>query len=107
MAQLLVTNTETVPGKEVVEILGIVYGNTVRAKHLGKDILAGFRNLLGGEISEYSEMLTEARDRATERMVEAARDLGADAVLNVRYTTSAIMQGMSEVLAYGTAVKLG
>ncbi|MCB0713135.1 MAG: heavy metal-binding domain-containing protein [Ignavibacteriae bacterium] len=103
---MIITNTATVPGKEVVEVLEVVYGNTVQAKHLGKDIMAGFKSLVGGEIVGYSEMLTEARERATQRMVNAAESVGADAVVNVRYTTSAIMQGMSEVLAYGTAVKL-
>lgn len=103
---MVITNTDTVPGKEIVEILEVVYGNTVQAKHFGKDILAGLKNLVGGEISEYSEMLTEARERATQRMIDVAQSKGADAIVNVRYTTSAIMQGMSEVLAYGTAVKL-
>ena len=103
---MIVTTTDFVPGKEIGEVLEVVYGNTVQAKHLGKDIMAGFKSLVGGEIGGYSEMLMEARDRATQRMVEAAVATRADAVVNVRYTTSAIMQGMSEVLAYGTAVKL-
>ena len=87
------------------EVLGMVRGNTVQAKHLGRDFMAGLKTIVGGEIKGYTEMLTEARDRATNRMVEEAKKLGADAIVSIRYTTSAIMQGASEVLAYGTAVK--
>ena len=103
---MIITTTDFIPGREVGEVLGVVYGNTVQAKHFGKDIMAGFKSMVGGEISGYSEMLMEARDRATQRMMESAEIQRADAIINVRYTTSAIMQGMSEVLAYGTAVKL-
>ena len=87
------------------EVLGMVRGNTVQAKHLGRDFMAGLKTIVGGEIKGDTEMLTEARDRATNRMVEEAKKLGADAIVSIRYTTSAIMQGASEVLAYGTAVK--
>lgn len=102
---MLVTNTESVPGREVSEVLGLVKGNTVRAKWFGKDILAGLRNLVGGELKEYTEMLTESREQAVVRMVAEAEALGADAVVNVRFVTSQISQGAAELLAYGTAVK--
>ncbi len=102
---MLVTNTESVPEREVLEILGLVKGNTVRAKWFGKDILASLRNLVGGELKEYTEMLTESREQAAARMVAEAEALGADAVVNVRFVTSQISQGASELLAYGTAVK--
>ncbi len=103
---MLVSTTETIPGKEVEEILGIVKGNTIRAKWFGKDILAGLRNVIGGELREYSEMLTEAREQAIARMLKEAEALGADAVINVRFATSPVVQGAAEILAYGTAVKL-
>ncbi len=103
---MIVISTETVPGKEIRSTLGIARGSTVRARHLGRDIFAGLKNLVGGEISEYTKLLTEARDEALNRMVLDADRLGADAVVNVRLMTSAVMQGCSEILAYGTAVKL-
>lgn len=103
---MIVTTTEFVPGYEVEEILGVVFGNTVRAKHLGKDILAGLKNIVGGEIEEYTEMLRDARMETLNRMVNEAKRLGADAVVNVRFTTSQTMAGAAELLAYGTAVKL-
>lgn len=101
-----ITNTDSIPGKEIVEILGLAKGNTVRAKWFGKDIMAGLRNLVGGELIEYTEMLTEAREEALSRMVKDAEALGADAVVNVRFMTSQITQGAAELLAYGTAVKI-
>jgi uncharacterized protein YbjQ (UPF0145 family) len=104
--EIIVTTTETVPQREVAEILGVVFGNTVRAKHLGKDILAGLKNIVGGEIEEYTEMLRDARMEALNRMIKEAKKLGADAVVNVRFTTSQTMAGAAELLAYGTAVKL-
>lgn len=103
---MIITTTENIPGKEVAEIMGIARGNTVRARNVGRDIFAGLKNLIGGEISEYTKLQASAREEAMARMVEDAEELGADAVLNVRMTTSMIMQGMSEILAYGTAVKL-
>jgi uncharacterized protein YbjQ (UPF0145 family) len=103
---MIIVNTENVPGRKVKEVLGLVRGNTIRAKWLGKDIVAGFRNLVGGELKEYTEMLTEARDEAIKRMEEEAKNLGADAVVNVRFTTAQTMRGAAELLAYGTAVKL-
>lgn len=103
---MIITNTDFIIGKEIKEILGLVRGNTIQAKSIGKDIKAGFRNIAGGEIKEYTEMLAEAREIALERMKEKAEKLGADAVINVRFMTSAIMGGAAEILAYGTAVKL-
>jgi len=103
---MIMTNTETVSGKRIVEHLGLVRGNTIRAKHIGKDILAGLRTIVGGEMSEYTEMLQEARQIATARMVEEAKNLGADGIINIRYATSNVMDGCAEILAYGTAVRL-
>ncbi len=103
---MIVTNTESVPGKKVVKVLGVVKGNTVRARFVGRDIIAGIKGLVGGEVSEYSTLMSEARDDAFGRMVKEAESLGADAVVNIRFTTSNVMQGMAEILAYGTAVKL-
>jgi uncharacterized protein YbjQ (UPF0145 family) len=103
---MILTNTDFVSGREVKEILGTVRGNTVRAKHIGKDIVAGFRHVVGGEIREYTEMLAEAREIALKRMEEKAAKMGADAVINIRFMTSAIMANAAELLAYGTAVKL-
>ena len=103
---MIVSTTETVPGREIAEILGVVTGNIVQARNIGRDIQAGIRSVVGGQVGVYSEMLSEARAEATRLMVEDAGRLNADAVVNVRYTTSAISQGMSEILAYGTAVRL-
>lgn len=100
---MLVVNTEFVPGKRVVRILGLVQGNTVRAKHIGRDIAAGLKNIVGGELKGYTELLTESRRQAVERMLAQAQQLGANAVLNVRFSTSSITQGASELYAYGTA----
>jgi uncharacterized protein YbjQ (UPF0145 family) len=103
---MIITNTEFVTGKEIKEILGLVKGNTIQAKSIGKDIKAGFRHMAGGEIKEYTEMLAESREIALKRMKDKAERMGADAVINVRFMTSAIMGGAAEILAYGTAVKL-
>jgi uncharacterized protein YbjQ (UPF0145 family) len=103
---MIITTTETVPGRQIVEAIGIARGSTVRARNVGRDIFAGLKNLVGGEISEYTKLQSESREEAMYRMVEDAKKLGADAVVNVRITTSMIMQGTSEILAYGTAVKL-
>jgi uncharacterized protein YbjQ (UPF0145 family) len=103
---MVVTNIELVPGKRVVKHLGLVQGSTVRAKHAGKDILAGLKNIVGGELKGYTELLNEAREEALERMVKQAQSVGANAVLNVRFSTSSITQGAAELLAYGTAVVL-
>jgi uncharacterized protein YbjQ (UPF0145 family) len=101
---MMLVNTDFVPGKTIVKNLGLVRGNTIRARHLGRDILAFLRNIVGGEISDYTKMMAESREQALDRMVEEAEGLGANAVLNVRFTTSMIMQSASEILAYGTAV---
>ena len=103
---MIVVNTETIPGREIGEVLGLVRGNTIRAKHLGKDIMAGLRNIVGGELSEYTEMISEAREEALNRMLAEAEKLKADAVVNVRFTTSQVATGAAEILVYGTAVLL-
>ena len=105
MTNILVTTGKDVPGKEVSEVLGIVKGNTVRARNIGRDIGAGLKSIVGGEVKTYTDMTTNARDEAYNRMVNEAIELGADAVIEVRFTTSMVMQGASEMLAYGTAVK--
>ncbi len=101
---MIVVNTENIPGYTVREVKGLVQGNTIRAKHLGRDMVAGLKNLVGGEIRGYTELLIEARRQALERMLAQAEQLGANAVVNVRFTTSAITQGAAELYAYGTAV---
>ena len=101
---MLMITTENIPGRNL-ETLGLVKGNVVRAKHIGRDIMAGFKTLVGGEISGYTELLTEAREIATARMIAEAKALNADAITGVRYVTCSVMDGASEVMAYGTAVK--
>jgi uncharacterized protein YbjQ (UPF0145 family) len=101
---MIVVNTETIPGHQIVEMKGMVQGNTVRAKHAGRDIMAGLKNIVGGELKGYTELLTESRREATQRMMAQAEQLGANAVVNVRFTTSAVTAGASELYAYGTAV---
>ena len=101
-----ITNTPTYPGKEIETMLGIARGSTVRARHIGKDIFAGLKTIVGGEIAEYTKLLADAREEALTRMWQDAQRLGADAVINVRITTSSVMAGSAEILAYGTAVKL-
>ncbi|GAB6189592.1 heavy metal-binding domain-containing protein [Marinitoga arctica] len=103
---MIVTTGEKIPGYEIKEILGVVIGNTVQSKHLGRDIAAAFKTLAGGELKGYTEMLTEARNTAYERMLNEAEKLGADGIINVRFSSSAVMQGAAEMLVYGTAVKL-
>jgi uncharacterized protein YbjQ (UPF0145 family) len=103
---MLLSNLEMVPGKRVVKHLGLVQGSTVRAKHVGKDLLAGLKNIVGGELKAYTELLQESREEAVERMVKQAQAIGANAVLNVRFATSSITQGAAELFAYGTAVVL-
>ncbi len=104
--EIILTNTETVPGKTIVQFFGVVTGNTVRAKHVGRDIMAGLKNIVGGELKGYTELLSESREEATQRMLEQARSLGANAVVNVRFATSSIAQGAAELFAYGTAVRV-
>lgn len=103
---MIIVNTDFVTGKQIKETLGLVRGNTIQAKSIGKDIKAGFRHMAGGEIKEYTDMLAESREIALQRMKEKAEELGADAIINVRLMTSAIMGGAAEILAYGTAVTL-
>lgn len=103
---MVITTAETLPKKEIVEVKGIVRGSTVRARNFGRDIFAGLKNLVGGEISEYTKLQAHSREEALKRMIDDATKLGADAVINVRFSTSTIMQGASEILAYGTAVKV-
>ena len=104
--EIITTTTNEIPGKKIAKILGVVKGNTIRARHVGRDIAAGFKTLVGGEIKSYTEMTTKAREEAFNRMVNEAVDLKADAIINIRFSTSVVMQGAAEMLAYGTAVKL-
>jgi len=104
MPEIIVTNIEEIPGKSITRHLGMVQGNTVRAKHAGRDIMAGFKNLVGGELKGYTELLTESREEATQRMIDQAQSLGANAILNVRFSTSSVTAGASELFVYGTAV---
>ncbi len=103
---MLITTQDEFADYEITKTLGLVRGNTIRARHIGKDIMAGLRTIVGGEITEYTKMLAESREQALDRMIQAAEQLGADAVVCVRFTTSAVMQGSAELLAYGTAVKV-
>lgn len=104
MSEITLTTIEQIPGKTIVRHLGMVQGNTVRAKHVGRDLMAGFKNLVGGELKGYTELLTESRQEATARMIEQAQALGANAVLTVRFSTSSVTAGASELFVYGTAV---
>lgn len=103
---MITVNTETISGYRITESLGLVRGSTIRAKHIGKDIMAGLRSIMGGEIKEYTEMFVESRNESTKRMTADAERLGADAIVNVRFMTSQVMSGAAELLAYGTAVKI-
>lgn len=103
---MIVTTTEQVPNREIAEILGVARGSTVRARNIGRDLLAGLKNIVGGEVSEYTKLLAYSREQALQRMIEDAQKMGADAIITVRITTSTVMQGSSEILCYGTAVKL-
>ena len=103
---MLISNTEEIPGQTIREFYGVVTGSTVRAKHIGRDFMAGLKNLVGGELKGYTELLQEARQEALERMSEQARSIGANAVVNVRFSTSSVAQGAAELFAYGTAVKV-
>ena len=103
---MLLSTTETVEGRKIEETFGLVRGNTIRARHVGRDIMAGLRTIVGGEIKDYTRMLDQARDQAIQRMVKQAESLGANGILGVRFTTSQTMQAAAEILAYGTAVRL-
>jgi len=104
--KIVLTNIETVPGKRIVEHFGLVSGSTIRAKHLGRDLMATLKNLVGGELKGYTQLLSESRDQATRRMIRQAEDLGANAIVNVRFSTSSVAQGAAELYAYGTAVRV-
>jgi uncharacterized protein YbjQ (UPF0145 family) len=104
--KMIITNIETVPGKTIVEHFGLVSGSTIRAKHVGRDLMAGLKNLVGGELKGYTQLLHESRQQALERMIEQARQLGANAIVNVRFSTSSVAQGAAELYAYGTAVHI-
>jgi len=103
---MIVVTTETVAGQSITKTLGTVIGNTIRARHLGKDISAGLRSLVGGEITEYTGMMAESREQALQRMLDRGKEMNADAIVGIRFQTSMIMQGSAELLVYGTAVKL-
>lgn len=103
---MIVTNIETVPGKTITEHFGMVSGNTIRAKHIGRDIMASLKNIVGGELKGYTKLLQESRDQATARMISNAEQLGANAIVNVRFSTSSITQGAAELYVYGTAVRV-
>lgn len=103
---MLLTNLEQVPGKKIIQHFGLVQGNTIRAKHVGKDFLAGLKNIFGGELGAYTELLAESRQEATDRMVQQAESMGANAIVNIRYSTSSVAQGAAELYAYGTAVTI-
>jgi uncharacterized protein YbjQ (UPF0145 family) len=106
IGDMFITNVENVPGRQISEVYGLVQGSTIRAKHVGRDVMAGLKNLFGGELKGYTELLQESRRQSTERMVAQAREMGANGVINVRFTTSSVAQGAAEILAYGTAVRL-
>ncbi len=103
---MIISNSEYIHGKEIKETLGLVRGSTVRARNFGRDFFAGLKNIIGGESSEYTRLLADSREQALKRMLDDANSLGADAIVNVRFTTSTVMQGSAEILAYGTAVRL-
>lgn len=102
---MILSTTETIPNKEILEVLGIARGSTVRARNIGRDVFAGLKNIVGGEIEEYTKLQAQSREQAMQRMIQDAKKNGADGVINVRLTTSMVMQGASEILAYGTAVR--
>lgn len=103
---MILTNTETIPGKKIIEHFGLVTGSTVRARHIGSDMAAGLKNIVGGELKGYTQLLNESRRQALERMVQQAVQLGANAVINIRFSTSSIAQGAAELYVYGTAVRV-
>lgn len=103
---MILVTSDDIPGRQITEVLGLVRGNTIRARHLGHDIMAILRNIIGGEVRDYTKMMAEAREQALDRMVAEAESLGADAVTCIRFSTSFIMQGAAELLVYGTAVRL-
>jgi uncharacterized protein YbjQ (UPF0145 family) len=103
---MIVVTTEQIEGKRITEMLGLVKGSTIRARHMGHDIMAGLRNIVGGEVKDYTVMLAQAREEALQRMIEQAQQMGADAIVGARFVTSMVMSGAAEMVAYGTAVKV-
>ncbi len=103
---MILTNIDSVPGKEIVEHYGLVSGSTVRAKHVGRDIMASLKNIVGGELKGYTELLNDSRQEAMKRMISQAEELGANAIINIRFSTSSVAQGAAELYAYGTAIKI-
>lgn len=103
---MILTNVETVPGKAIIEHYGLVAGSTIRAKHVGRDIMASLKNIVGGELKGYTQLMQESRQQAVDRMVEQAEQMGANAIVNVRFSTSSVAQGAAELYAYGTAVRV-
>lgn len=103
---MILVTTDFITGREIEKVLGVVRGNTIRARHIGRDIMAGLRHLVGGEIKDYTKMIAEAREQAIDRMIDEAQSMGANAIINVRFTTAYVMSGAAEILVYGTAVKL-
>ena len=103
---MIIVTMESVPNKKIKKVLGLARGNTIRARHMGKDIMAGFKNMVGGEIVDYTKMMAESREQAIDRLIDDAESLGADAVVGLRFTTTSMMQGAAEFLVYGTAVEL-
>ena len=103
---MIVTTTDAIPGATIVETLGLVRGSTVRARHIGRDIMAGLRNIVGGEVDEYTKLLAEAREEALQRMIDNAEGMGGNAIVGMRFITAAVAQGAAEIVAYGTAVKI-
>ena len=103
---MIITTTDEIPGATIVETLGLVRGSTVRARHIGRDIMAGLRNVVGGEVGEYTKLLAEAREQSLQRMIESAEAMGGNAIVGTRFITSAVAQGAAEIVAYGTAVKM-
>jgi uncharacterized protein YbjQ (UPF0145 family) len=105
--KIIITNIDRIPNRDIVEHYGLVSGSTIRAKHVGKDFMAGLKNLFGGELTGYTELLNESREEATQRMITQAKRKGANAIINVRFSTSSVAQGAAEIYVYGTAVKVG
>ncbi len=103
---MIVTNIDHIPGRPIIEHYGVVQGSTIRAKHVGRDMMAGLKNIVGGELKGYTELLQESRREAVERMIQQASEMGANAVLNVRFSTASVAQGAAEILSYGTAVRV-
>ncbi|MBW1840609.1 MAG: YbjQ family protein [Deltaproteobacteria bacterium] len=103
---MILTNIETIPGRKIVEHFGLVSGSTIRAKHIGRDLMASLKNIVGGELKGYTELLNESRKQAVDRMIEQTRLLGGNAVINIRFSTSSVAQGAAELYAYGTAVRV-